>query len=55
MNTKPLRCPCCGREVKPRKGYLPSHLTAGGLRCVAVGFNARQAATLRDNIDRRAK
>jgi hypothetical protein len=53
--TKVLRCPYCGRDVTPRKGRVPSHVTAGGLRCIAIGWDVRQAATLRDNIDRRAK
>lgn len=42
----------CGREVKAtRKGRIPSHPSAGAVRCIAVGMDARQAASMRASID----
>jgi hypothetical protein len=34
-----LRCPMCGRQpVQVKRGYIVSHLTPGGLKCIAIGF-----------------
>lgn len=45
-------CPWCGRMVKSsRSGFVASHLTAGGLKCYAVGMRTEQARMLRELME----
>ena len=40
-----VRCPMCSRQpVQVKRGYLVSHLTPGGLKCIATGLRIRGTA-----------
>lgn len=47
-----IRCPFCGRQIRPsKKGHIPSHLSSGGVRCIAVGLDFEAGARMRASID----
>lgn len=48
---KPFACPWCGRLIQTARAHVPSHLTPGGQRCIAVGVNAEQARKQRELMD----
>ncbi len=40
---KPSICIYCGRSLKvTKKGNMPSHVTAGNMKCIAIGSKAAQ-------------
>lgn len=37
-----VRCMWCGRQPVPiKRGRIASHLTPGGLKCIAIGVDSR--------------
>lgn len=42
-----VRCGWCGRQPVPTKrGRIASHLTPGGLKCIAIGADSRHNLAL---------
>jgi hypothetical protein len=41
-----VRCPWCGKQPVPlKRGHVQSHLTPGGLKCIAIGMDVRHCKT----------